>query len=124
MGRFDESLSAAQRADEIAPSVNNDILRARTYYFTRRFDEAADYCRRSLKKSDNVLGHFYLGFISVAQQKYDAAIAEFKIGADFSNNGGALAGLAYGYAMTGRKDEALKIIDELISRSGASHDLP
>jgi tetratricopeptide (TPR) repeat protein len=60
-----------------------------------------------------VLGHFFLGFIYVAQHKYEEAIAEFKIGVSFSKNGGALAGLAYGYAMAGKNDEALEILDEL-----------
>jgi len=78
-----------------------------------RYDEAAEYCKRSLKKADNVLGHFLLGFVYVAQQKYEEAITEFKTGAAFSNNGGALAGLAYGYAMAGRKDEAIRIVEEL-----------
>ena len=42
-------------------------------------------------------------------------IAEFKKATSFSKNGGALAGLAYGYAMNGRKDDAEKIINELKS---------
>ncbi len=60
-----------------------------------------------------MLGHFYLGFIDVAKQKYDEAIDEFTTGAHFSNNGGASAGLAYGYAMAGKREEAMQIIKEL-----------
>jgi tetratricopeptide (TPR) repeat protein len=124
MGRFAEALNESARADELAPSINNDIIRARLYYSMHRYDEAAGFCMRSLKKGENVLGHFYLGFVYVAQQKYEQAITEFKIGAGFSNNGGALAGLAYGYAMGGRKDDALKIIDELKTTFNGSRIVP
>lgn len=113
MGRFNEALGEAKKADELAPSSTTNIILARIYYSMRRYREAAECGKKSLEKGENVLGHFFLGFINVAQQKYDEAIAEFKTAAGFSNNGGAWAGLAYGYAMGGRKDEALKIIDEL-----------
>jgi tetratricopeptide (TPR) repeat protein len=113
MGRFDEALIEAKKADGPAPSISTDIALARIYYSMRRYDEAARYCKESLKKRENVLGHFFLGFIYAAQQKYDEAISEFTTAAGFSNNGGAWAGLAYGYAMGGKKDEALKIVDEL-----------
>ena len=124
MGRFDEALSEAKKADALAPSINTDIVLARLYYSMRRYDEAAEYCLRSLKKGDNVLGHFYLGFVHAARRKYDEAVAEFKTGANFSNNGGALAGLAYGYAMAGKKDEALKIVEELKTTYGGSRVVP
>jgi tetratricopeptide (TPR) repeat protein len=113
MGRFDEAVAEAKRADELGPSRMTDIVLARIYYYMRRYDEAAESCQRSLKKEDNVLGHFFLGFIYVAQQKGDEAIAEFKKGTSFSKNGGALAGLAYGYATSGKKKDAEKIINEL-----------
>jgi tetratricopeptide (TPR) repeat protein len=113
MGRFDEALGEAKKADEITPSIATNIALARIYYSMRRYDKAAEYSEKSLNKGENVLGHFFLGFVYVARQKYAEAIAEFKTAAGFSNNGGAWAGLAYGYAMGGRKDEALKILDEL-----------
>ena len=113
MGRFDEAVAEAKKAEELAPSRMADIVLARIYYYMRRYDEAAEYCRRSLSKEDNVLGHFFLGFIYVAQKKSDEAIAEFQKSTTFSKNGGALAGLAYGYAMAGRKEDAQKIIEQL-----------
>ncbi|HKQ52299.1 MAG TPA: tetratricopeptide repeat protein [Pyrinomonadaceae bacterium] len=124
MGRFDEALSEAKKADALAQSINTDIVLARLYYSMRRYEEAAEYCRKSLKKSDNVLGHFYLGFVYAAERKYDEAVAEFRTGANFSNNGGALAGLAYGYALSGKRDEALKIIEELKTTYGGSRVVP
>jgi len=118
MGRFDEALAEAKKADELMPSQGADFDLARIHYDIRRYDEATEYIKRSLKEKGNMLGHFLLGFVYVAQQKYDEAIAEFKI--DVGNNAGALAALAYAYAMGGKKDEALKILDELeTSHKGA-----
>lgn len=113
MGRFDEALAEARKADEIVPSRATDFTLARIYYSMRRYDEAMESSKRSLKKEETGLGHFLLGFVYVAQQEYDEAIAEFKKAVSFSNNGGALAALAYGYAAGGRKDEALKMLTDL-----------
>jgi len=121
MGRFDDALAEAKKADELMPSRATDFVLARTYYSMHRYDEAAEYSKRSVEKEENLLGHFLLGFVYVAQQKYDEAIVEFKRAASFGNNAGALAALAYAYAMGGKKDEALKILNELkTSHRGAT----
>ena len=111
MGRFDEALAEANKADELKPSQGADFDLARIHYDMHRFDEAAATIKRSLKEKGNMLGHFLLGFIYVAQQKYDEAIAEFQI--NVGNNAGALAALTYAYAMGGKKDEALKTLNDL-----------
>lgn len=113
MGRFDEALKEAKTAEDLRPSLATDLTLARIHYSMRRYDIAAEYCRKALKRQENVLGHFFLGFIHVARQEYDEAIKEFKTAAGFSKNGGALAGLAYGYAVAGKKVEALEIIREM-----------
>ena len=121
MGRFDEALAEANKADELMPSRATDFVLARIYYSMHRYEEATEYSKRSVEKEENLLGHFLLGFVYVAQQQYDEAISEFKRAARFGNNAGALAALAYAYAMGGKKDEALKILDELkTSHQGAT----
>jgi tetratricopeptide (TPR) repeat protein len=124
MGRFDDAVAEAKKGAELAPSGMADITLARIYYSMRHYDQAADYCLTSLKKEDNVLGHFFLGFIYVAQQKRDEAIAEFQKATTYSKNGGALAGLAYGYAVSGRKEDAEKIINELKRGTGSGLIVP
>ena len=113
MGRFDEAVYEAKRAEALRPSLATDLTLARIHYSMRSYDIASEYCRKALERQENVLGHFFLGFIHVAHQEHNEAIKEFKTAAGFSKNGGALAGLAYGYAVAGKKDEALKIITEL-----------
>jgi tetratricopeptide (TPR) repeat protein len=124
MARFDEAISEEKQAEGIAPSFATDLGFARIYYSMRRYDQAAEYCKRSLQKQDNVLGHFFLGFVYIGQHKNDEAIAEFEKATTFSNNGGAWAGLSYGYAMVGRKDDALKILNELEHTEKRGHPVP
>ena len=117
MGRFAEALAEAERAEELKPSATTDYTLARIHYWMRRYNEAAEYCRRSLKKEEMGVAHFLLGFVYVAQNKPHEAIPELKRAVSMlSNNGGALAALAYAYAMDGKKDEALRIVDELRTR--------
>jgi len=117
MGRFAEALAEAERAEELKPSATAEYTLARIHYWMRRYDKAAEYCRRSLKREELGVVHFLLGFVYVAQNKAHEAIPELKSAVDIlSHNGGALAALAYAYAMDGKKDEALSIVDELRTR--------
>jgi tetratricopeptide (TPR) repeat protein len=124
MGKFAEGVRAVGKAEEISETISTDITYARIYYSMRNYDKAAEYCKKSLQKGENVLGHFYLGFVFTAQKKFDEAILEFRKAANFSKDGGALAGLAYGYAMGGKREEALKIINELKTTDGGTRLVP
>jgi len=124
MGRFDQALAEAKKADELMLSHDTDFVLARIYYSMHRYDEAAEYCKRSVEKKENVLGYFLLGFVYVAQQKYEEAIAEFKTAASFGNNAGTRLALAYGYAMAGKQDEALKTLDELKTSHKGVNSVP
>ena len=114
LGRFDEAIAEAKKAEQLSQSAATDFAVSRVYYRMRRYDEAEQYNRRSLKKEDTAIGHFGLGFIYLAQQKHEDAIAEFKR-AGVDGNGGALAGLAYANAMAGRTDEARHLLDEVVA---------
>jgi tetratricopeptide (TPR) repeat protein len=77
--------------------------------------EAAEYNRRSLNGEDSAISHFGLGFVYVAQQKYEGAITEFKSAVAVDNNGGGLAALAYAYVMAGKRDEALRMLKDIMT---------
>lgn len=112
MGKFTEALEYATKADALMPSLTVDLVFVRIYYSMHRYDKAADYCQKALSTQENVLGHFFLGLIRVAQERYDKALPEFEIAAA-GHNGGATAGLAYGYAMSGQKDRARDLLAKL-----------
>jgi tetratricopeptide (TPR) repeat protein len=113
LGHFSEALEQATKAEQMKPSLATDLLFCRIHYSMRSFDKAAVSCSQSLERQDNVLGHFFLGLIRVAQAQYDMAIPELEKAAAATNNGGALAGLAYGNAMAGKKDKARELLERL-----------
>lgn len=117
MGRFPEALQQLNEAATLAPSATTDFAFARAYYAMRAYDKAADYCRTSLDKQDNLVVRFYLGLIYAAGGQYARAIPELEA-TTVEKNGGALAGLAYAYAMAGQKDRAISLLDKLF----ANHD--
>lgn len=123
MGRFAESLDEAAKAEALTPSLSTDVVFVRTYYSMRSFDKATEYCKKSLARTDNVLGHVYLGFIGVAEGQYDQALREFKAAAA-TNNRGSLASLAYGYAMAGDKNHASELLDKLNTGSDKELEVP
>jgi tetratricopeptide (TPR) repeat protein len=115
MGRFDEAIVEAKKAGDLSQAPATDFALARIYYRMRRYDEALEYNRRSLNREESAISHFGLGFVYVAQQKYEGAIAEFKSAVAVDNNGGGLAALAYAYAMAGKRDEALRMLNEVVT---------
>jgi tetratricopeptide (TPR) repeat protein len=112
MGRFPEALKEQAQAQALAPSAQADFAFARIHYAMRDYDAAADYCNKSLARQDNLVVRFYLGLIHVAQKQYDKAIAELEA-TTHERNGGALAGLAYAYAMAGNPDRARELAGKL-----------
>jgi tetratricopeptide (TPR) repeat protein len=113
MGRFDEAVVEAKKAGDLSQAPAADFALSRIYYRMRRYDEALEYNRRSLNKEESAISHFGLGFVYVAQHKYEGAIAEFKSAVAVDNNSGGLAALAYAYAMHGKRDEALRMLNEI-----------
>jgi tetratricopeptide (TPR) repeat protein len=124
LARFPEALEQAAKAEQLEPSLSTDLVFCRIHYSMKSFDKAADYCGKSLARRDNVLGHFFLGLIQVAQKQYDKAMPELEKAAVASNNGGALAGLAYGSAMAGKKDRARELLEKLNAGSESGLIVP
>jgi tetratricopeptide (TPR) repeat protein len=112
MGRFSEALNQATQANTLAPSAATDFVFARIYYAMHRYAEAADFCKKSLASQNNLAVRFYLGLIYAAEKQYDRAIPELK-STTRENNGGALAGLAYAYAMAGDRSQAQELLNKL-----------
>ncbi|HTF37625.1 MAG TPA: protein kinase [Blastocatellia bacterium] len=119
IGRADEALPYAIRARELG-SMPDRGEAAFAYYLARQYDKAIELYRKNLeKKPDNAHAHILLGEAYVAKGMPAEGVAE-------TQNGMALDAtldktperwdryplLAYAYAAAGRRDEALKILDE------------
>ena len=115
--RHAEYMAEAKRAQEfdpLAPLTNMEVAEA--FYFTRQYDAAIEQGRKTLELDP----HFFLTYHVRArafEQKgmYAEAIAEYKraietIGRDPS----LVASLGHVYAQAGQRDEAQKILAELL----------
>jgi len=114
MGRLDETMVQTKRALDLDPlslNVNWDLGVALD--FSRQQDKAIEQFQKIIKM-DPSWPPAHTGLLQVYQEKgmYEEAIAEVKK-ANALGRPGAEAGLAYAYALAGKKDEARKILDEL-----------
>lgn len=125
LGRADESTAEAKKAkdlDPFSPLVNFNL--ARTYYYSRQYDSALEVLDdpstlgHGDKKLRYLRGLIYLqkGMFRDAQRVFEDVSAENRLfGA---------AALGYTYSMMGRRDEALKLINELRQTSADNYVPP
>jgi TolB-like protein/DNA-binding winged helix-turn-helix (wHTH) protein/Tfp pilus assembly protein PilF len=120
MGRTGEAmqeLRQAERLDPLSLIISADIAEA--FLVTRRFDDAEEQSRKTLRMDPNfAVSHYELGQALLQRQSYDEAIAEFRAALALSRYSSAFAsGLAFAYAVTGRREDAVSIARELQVRS-------
>ena len=87
-------------------------------YFGRRYEDSIETLHRTLEIGPNfVAAHTDLGRAATQLQRFDEAIAEFRIAADLQGiDPDHAPGLGYAYAAAGRRDDALRVIGELEAR--------
>jgi tetratricopeptide (TPR) repeat protein len=70
------------------------------------------------------IGHYELGQALVQKNMDDEAISEFQRAIALSGHSGVFdSNLGYAYAVSGKKDEAIKMIDDLESRYDQNHSI-
>ena len=119
MGRFDEAIAEAKRAEELAPlspiigaDLGNSFTRA------RRFDEAVEQLKRVIALDPNFYrSHDYLGLAYHDKGKYAEAVAEYRKALALGDDPWTKAQLARSLARSGKRDEAVKLLSELQSES-------
>ena len=123
IGRFDEALAEAKRAQELDPlsPLRNTFVGA-TLYFVRQYEEAERQCQKALELEPNFpTTHWHLGLIYEQMGRYEKAIAEHKRAIDLS--GGSpriIAALGHAYAIAGKREEAMRVITQLSQHDYAS----
>src|SRR5438874_11178228 len=125
LGRFDEAIKEGKRAIELDPFsliINADL--GTTLMEARRYNDALAQLRATLALDGNfVYAHDILGSVLLLKGDVNAAIAEYekvRILVDADCNVLALLGLAY--AKTGRKTEAMQLLEEL-NECGHKHNV-
>jgi len=120
LGRFEEALAKFEKARELDPSsmpIQASI--ASLFYFARQYDQAIKSWREILKIHPEIdWAHFYLGLSYLEKGSGKKALEEFEK-AEKTSGGGIFSsvGKACAYALAGKRDEALKRLENLIKRS-------
>jgi tetratricopeptide (TPR) repeat protein len=119
MGRDNEAMVELKKAlnlDPLSLIINADLADA--LCVAGRFDEAVEQSRKTLQMDPNfAVGHYELGQALAQKRMYDEAIAELQRSIALSARSLLFtANLGSVYAVSGRKEEAKKIIDDLQSQ--------
>ncbi len=116
MGRHREALAEVGRAHELDPlSLIVNAVVGWAFYFARQYDQAVEQCRRTLELDPNFARvHIYLGRAYVQKSMLEEAITEFQKGIDLSGGSPTYrAELGHACAVSCRRDEAQKVLNEL-----------
>jgi len=126
-GRVDESIAAANRARELDPfSLAISAQRGFLLENARRYGEAIEQLRAVIAMDPNhyqaywILGHTY-----AANKQFEEAVAAAEKAVELSERApGALGILGLAYGLAGRKDDATKILNELLKLNKTRYVTP
>ena len=121
-GRMDEALAWAQRARDLDPlGAAGDLLgfpgitKGWILFHARRYDEAI----RELRSDDP--DHRYLGMALIANGQPDEAITVLEKAMGTDRNPADMGVLVRAYAHAGRREEGLRLLDELKRRQRTTY---
>lgn len=126
MGRLPEALEEAKRAQQSDPlSLSINTTLAARYRDLRQYDQAIEVLGRTLELDPNFAhGHELLASVFEQQGNLRAAIGEWQKAIELAkDNPTPLAHLGRAYALSGRQDEARKIVERL-KRTSEQHYVP
>jgi TolB-like protein/DNA-binding winged helix-turn-helix (wHTH) protein/Flp pilus assembly protein TadD len=119
MGRNSEAIAELREAESLDPLsliISADVADALSV--AHQFDEAEQQSRKTLQLDPNfAVGHYELGQALEQKHMHDQAIVEFQKAIELSGHSGAFdSNLGFVYAVSGRREEATKIVKDLESR--------
>jgi TolB-like protein/Tfp pilus assembly protein PilF len=121
VGRGDEAVAEIKIAQELDPlSLIINTEAARIYYFNRKFDLAIKQFQRTLDMDQNFPpAHSFLSLAYVQKGMCENAIQEVKKALELLKNRTAheLGALGTAYGFCGMKEEAYKVLNELLELS-------
>jgi serine/threonine protein kinase/tetratricopeptide (TPR) repeat protein len=115
LGRHDEALAEARRAQELDPwSSIISAIAAWTHYTAGRYEEAVQRCRRDLELNPIPQTYLFLGLALTQLHEYEEAIASFERGVSLSGGLTEMyAGLGFAYGVSGRTADARGVLEKL-----------
>ena len=119
VGRHEEAILETQRAAQLDPlSLIINASYGRAFHYAKQYDKAIQQFQKTVELDPSfVRAHLYLGWTYEAKGMFKEAIAEYEKARALDDSPVLVASLAHGLAVSGRKDEARKLLDELNDRS-------
>ncbi len=115
-GRSEESLAETQRAADLDP-VDAALVMCVGWHslFARQYDKAIDYELKAIGMEPNMdWAHLVLGWAYEQKKMYPEAIAAFRKGMETSGGAAyAMAALAHGLGISGKKPQAQELLARL-----------
>jgi eukaryotic-like serine/threonine-protein kinase len=127
MNRSGEAIASVERAQQLDPlSLMVQSTSARSYYNARRYQEAIDQAKVALDlDSTFARARFWVGMAAEQLGRSDQAIRELKATIQQGGPTSAyLAALGHVYGTNGQRREALRLLDELETRSKTRYVSP
>ena len=127
MGRLEEAITESKRAQDLDPLLLIiNAFHGWWLYFARQYDQAIEQERKTLELDPNFApAHWVLGQVYEQQERFEVAIAEFQEAVTHSGGSTMMrAALGRAYAVAGKRDEALKMLNELKERAKRSYVSP
>jgi TolB-like protein/Flp pilus assembly protein TadD len=119
LGQFERArreLKQALRFDPHSLIINTDL--GLPFYFKGQYDKAAELYLKTLEiDRDFIWARFFLGWAYERSGKFPEAIAEFQKAKLIDSRPEVSAMIAHAYAVSGRRDEAISILNNLEEQS-------
>jgi tetratricopeptide (TPR) repeat protein len=119
LGKTSEAITEMRRAENLDPlSLIISADMADVLLIARRYDEAIQQSRTTMEMDPHfAVAHYQLGQALMQKHMYDKGIAELQQAIGFSGGNKTFrSALAYAYATSGRRNEALEILNDLKNR--------
>jgi len=123
LGRFVEGIAQINRAQQLDPlSLVYSSNLGWAYHIARQDDQAITQLQKVLESDRSFhMAYFYLGMAYESKGMYKEAIAAYEKSRDLSGGYPGITGLGHAYAVSGRRDEALKIVAQMESDAKQSN---
>jgi eukaryotic-like serine/threonine-protein kinase len=115
MARFDDAIAEMIRAQELDPLsliINTEL--GTTYLYARQYDRSIEQLRKTLQMDQSFYyAHYSLGMAYVMKGSVEEGQAEYHKARQLNDDPFVLALLGHCYAISGKKDEALRTAEQL-----------
>jgi serine/threonine protein kinase/tetratricopeptide (TPR) repeat protein len=115
MGRFDDAIAEMKRAQELDPLsliINAEI--GVNYYFAGEYDRSIEQLRKTLEMDPNFyFAHYNLGIAYELKGDFREALLECETARRLGDDPSVLCLTGHVLALSGKRDEALKTLDEM-----------